>query len=148
MSKRWHDHINDQDWEKLCDGCGLCCMHKFEDEDTGEILNTDVACALFDMQQCKCKQYTTRFKEVPACMHIRKMSDAEMLWLPETCAYRLTFESKPLMDWHHLISGSPITVIDAGISMFGRCVSELDIPESELENHILIPEDDIFDEHC
>ncbi|MDX8388792.1 MAG: YcgN family cysteine cluster protein [Ghiorsea sp.] len=139
MSTRWHSHINDEDWEALCDGCGQCCMHKFEDEDTGEILNTDVACALFDSNLCKCKKYETRFKEVPACMHLREMSDDEMVWLPETCAYRLTFEGKDLPSWHPLISGVKDTVFESGISMQGRCVSELDVPESSLIEHVIEP---------
>ncbi len=142
MSITWHSNINEADWEALCDGCGKCCMHKFEDEDTGEILNTNVACKLFDAQSCRCKQYDKRFEQVPDCLNIRKMTDDEMLWLPTTCAYRLTFESKPLPDWHPLQSKSTESVHQKHISMRGRCVSELDVPEEERPDYILETSDD------
>ena len=137
MTTRWHDHINQQEWEALCDGCGQCCMFKFEDEDTGEILSTNVACKLFELNSCRCRSYESRFKRVPNCLDLRKMSDEEMAWLPETCAYRLTFEEKPLPSWHPLLSGSKDSVIEAGVSMSGRCVSELEIPEDKLTDYII-----------
>ena len=40
--------------------------------------------------------------------------------LPRTCAYLLIHEGKPLYAWHHLISGSRDTVVQAGISIIGN----------------------------
>ena len=133
----WHKHLNEADWEALCDGCGKCCMHKFEDEDTGEILRTNVACKLFEASTCRCTQYEQRFLQVPECLDIRKLTDAEMLWLPQTCAYRLIFEGKPLPQWHPLNSGDVRSVNKAGHSMSGLSVSEVDVPEDEIVDYIL-----------
>ena len=137
MTQTWHSHLDEAAWEALCDGCGKCCMHKFEDEDTGEILRTNVACKLFEQKTCRCTQYEQRFEKVPDCLDIRKLSDDEMVWLPETCAYRLTFEGKPLPQWHPLNSGNPQSVNQAGHSMSGPSISELDVAEEDLVDYIL-----------
>ncbi|MDQ6977510.1 MAG: YcgN family cysteine cluster protein [Ghiorsea sp.] len=137
MTKTWHSHLDEAAWEALCDGCGKCCMHKFEDEDTGEILRTNVACKLFEQSSCRCTKYEQRFELVPECLDIRTLSDTEMLWLPETCAYRLTFEGRPLPDWHPVNSGEPQSVNKAGHSMSGLSISELDVPEDEIVDYIL-----------
>ena len=37
--------MNQQEWESLCDGCGMCCVNKLEYEGTGELAQTDTCWA-------------------------------------------------------------------------------------------------------
>ena len=57
--------------------------------------------------------------------------------MPETCAYRLIYEGKPLFDWHPLISGDSDTVHKAGISVLGWTVPEFEIPEEDWEDYVI-----------
>jgi len=139
----WEKPLNDLDdaeWEALCDGCALCCMHKFEDEDSAEMLYTDVACRLLDDSTCRCTDYEKRRQSVSECMDIRRFTAGQYAWLPPTCAYRLRFEGKPLFDWHPLISGDVESIHAAGISMHGRCVGENEVPADDVAEHIIDPD--------
>ena len=127
-----------KEWEALCDGCGKCCLNKLEDEDTGEVALTRVACRLFDDSTCRCGQYDIRKQFVPECIVLTPDNlDTHAYWMPETCAYRLLYEGKPLYDWHPLISGTPQSVHDAGVSAQGITVPEFEVPEEEWEDHII-----------
>ncbi|MES2325938.1 MAG: YcgN family cysteine cluster protein [Pseudomonadota bacterium] len=123
------------EWEALCDGCGRCCVHKLEDEETGELYATNVACKLLDRRNGRCMDYSNRLKLVADCVKLDPRKLDKLDWLPATCAYRLRAAGEPLRDWHYLISGSRETVHEAGQSTRGWTVSEGDA--GELEYHVV-----------
>lgn len=123
------------EWEALCDGCGRCCLHKLEDEDTGLLYPTNVACQLLDRRSGQCGDYANRMKRVSDCVRLDPANLDGLDWLPETCAYRLRADDQPLFDWHYLISGDRETVHQAGQSTRGWTVSEIDA--GDLEHHVV-----------
>ncbi len=126
------------EWESLCDGCGKCCLVKLEDEEDGSIRNTDVACFLLDSGTCRCRDYPRRKEHVPECIRITPETIHSLLaWLPGTCAYRLVHEGRDLFDWHPLVSGDPESVHRAGMSLRHRVVSERDVPDEDLPDHVV-----------
>ena len=122
------DEMSASEWESLCDGCGRCCLVKLEDEDSGKIHFTDIGCKLLDAKTCRCLDYGRRHRRVPDCVKLTPAAVRELGWLPSTCAYRLVAEGRDLFDWHPLVSGSPDSVHEAGVSVRGRVsASESDL---------------------
>ncbi|MEM1273130.1 MAG: YcgN family cysteine cluster protein [Pseudomonadota bacterium] len=127
-----------QEWEALCDGCGKCCLNKLEDEDTGEVALTRVACRMFDDETCQCANYARRREYVPECIVLTpKTMDDVAYFMPETCAYRRLHEGKSLFWWHPLISGDSESVHRANVSARGITVSELHVSEDDWEDYVI-----------
>ena len=123
------------EWEALCDGCGKCCLHKLEEETTGELHPTNVACRLLDRTTGRCSDYRDRRAYVPDCVRLTARNVDKLAWRPGTCTYRLRAEGKPLEPWHYLISGDRESVHKAGISVRGWTVSEDEA--GDLEHHLV-----------
>ena len=125
------------EWEALCDGCGLCCLIKLEDEDSREVAYTKVACKLLDCQTGLCSNYAERVQYVPDCIQLTPEKLTEIHWLPNSCAYRRVAEGKALPTWHHLKTGTRQTMLNARKSAAGRCISETQVSEDEIEDYIV-----------
>lgn len=123
------------EWESLCDGCAKCCLHKLEDEDTGEVHQTNVACRLLDLSTGRCGNYRQRKLLVPDCLKLTVDRVRRCDWLPTTCAYRLVAEGKDLPDWHPLITGDTESTRRRGRSVVGWAISERDA--GPLEQHVV-----------
>ena len=128
--------LSAEEWESLCDGCARCCLIRFQDDETEEVYDTDVACRLLDLGTCRCSDYEHRKAFVPECVDLRTELGRALRWLPKTCAYRRLALGKDLAPWHPLVSGDAHTVHYVGVSIRGKAVSERDVPPDELEDHV------------
>jgi uncharacterized protein len=131
------EQMTPAEWESLCDGCGRCCLLKLEDEDTGDILLTRLACRLLDVGKCQCSGYATRFEQVPDCIEINPEKVRALGWLPSSCGYRRVDEGRDLAWWHPLVSGSAETVHQAGVSVRSWARSERKVNPDTFHRYII-----------
>ena len=114
------------EWESICDGCGLCCQIRVEDEDSGEIALSNVSCRYLCLSSHRCTDYANRQNNVPDCMKVTPQNVHTLDWLPHSCGYRLVAFGQKLPAWHHLICGDAERVHQKGPSMKGEIISEDD----------------------
>lgn len=132
-----------EEWEALCDGCAICCLYKVEDEDSGQVQLTHVVCRFLDIEKCRCQLYDERKSAMPTCIKLTPSKVHILTWLPETCAYRLIMDGKPLPDWHPLVSGDAQSVHQAGISVRGKVIREVDADMNHIEDYVTT---DLYDQ--
>jgi len=130
------DDLNQEEWEALCDGCGRCCLLKIEDIDTGELFYTNVICRYYDNGKACCTHYQERTQLVPDCLKVTAEMARREKWLPDTCAYRLLAESRPLFDWHPLVSGNRDSLNATDIPVRDKVISEQYVHPDELPEHL------------
>lgn len=135
-TKRLHE-MTSLEWESLCDGCGKCCVVLLQGEGDDTVYRTNVGCRLLDLKTVRCSDYENRHARVPSCVRLSADNIGELTWMPDTCAYRLLHEGKPLPAWHPLKTGDPGSVERAGISVKGGLVSETEVADEDLEDHIV-----------
>jgi uncharacterized cysteine cluster protein YcgN (CxxCxxCC family) len=131
------EQMSPEEWELLCDGCGKCCLHKLEDENTNEIAYTRVICRYFDESTCRCQVYSTRRSKVPDCVILKPGNLKDLPWMPSSCAYRLLYEGKSLPDWHPLQAGSRKAIEESGNTVSGKVISEEFVHEDGYDEHVI-----------
>lgn len=131
------EELTAEEWEALCDGCGQCCLLKFQDDETGELAVLNLACELLDIHSCRCSDYANRLERVLECTQLTPERVDEFRWLPRSCAYRRVAEGRKLAAWHPLLSGDPERVHRKGVSVRSFAVSSRGVPEEHYEDHII-----------
>lgn len=123
MCKSRENNLDEAQWEALCDRCGKCCLVSLQDEDSGEIYHTNIACRHYDIASGKCVVYAERLQVRPECIKLNKDNISKISWLPKTCAYRALFDKdyKP----------QPLKPLK------GRVVSENEVNQLDMENYIV-----------
>jgi uncharacterized protein len=134
------DEMSEAQWESLCDGCGKCCTYTLEDEETGELFRTRVACRLFDSGACACSDYGNRFARVDHCIKVTPQNVRTLTFFPDSCAYRLLARGENLPNWHHLVCGNREEIHRLGHSVRTRTISEAEVDDADFEDHILHPD--------
>ena len=131
------DEMTADEWESICDGCARCCLHKLEDEDTGDVYYTAVVCQYLDQDACRCGDYANRHTNVPNCVELTPERVEEFKWLPTTCSYRMLAEGRGLAEWHPLVSGSRDAIVAAGIAVTGKVLDERYVHPDDYEDQII-----------
>jgi len=141
QNKFWQEksleQMSPEEWELLCDGCGKCCLHKLEEESSGEIAYTRVICRYFDENTCRCQVYATRRTKVPDCVILKPGNLKDLPWMPSSCAYRLLYEGKNLPEWHPLQAGNRKAIEDSGNTVSGKVISEEFVHEDGYDEHVV-----------
>lgn len=126
------------EWESLCDGCAKCCLVQLQDEDTNQLVFTNVACDLLDDQTCRCTDYANRSTRVPECMTLNPANvHTAAEFAPPSCAYRLLAVGENLPEWHPLVTQRAESTAQAGHSVQNRVEFARNVDPDSLEDYVV-----------
>ncbi len=83
--------ITPEEWENLCDGCGLCCELKHGKP-------TGISCPQYDNVNKQCGDYANRKTSHPSCIKLTPGNINDPLVrsaLPDSCAYIRWADDRP-----------------------------------------------------
>lgn len=127
-----------EEWESICDGCAKCCLTQLQDDETEQLVFTNVACDLLDDNNCLCTDYDNRSERVPSCVTMDAGNVEQAAeFAPPTCSYRLLLQGEVLPDWHHLISQNKNTIHEQDKSVQGKVVFQCNVAEQDYEDHVV-----------
>ncbi|MBC3767231.1 YcgN family cysteine cluster protein [Neptunicella marina] len=145
------EQMTDAEWESLCDGCGKCCLHKFIDDEEGDMQPTDVVfkgervhftnivCDLLNTRTCSCTQYQKRTELVPDCVKLTKANLKDIFFMPPSCTYRRLQEGRGLPGWHPLLNRDKKAAMHkAGMSVRGKTIYESQVDIDDFEDYIAL----------
>jgi uncharacterized protein len=131
------EKMSPSEWESICDGCGKCCLQKLQDDDTEEVFYTNLACHQLNITSCQCKVYDTRQAKVASCITLTADQIDQFQWLPDTCSYRVLYETKELPNWHPLVVGNDKEMLRQGLTVRHYAINEQSVDEEDWETHII-----------
>jgi uncharacterized cysteine cluster protein YcgN (CxxCxxCC family) len=144
MHKWWQEielkNMSSEQWESVCDKCGLCCLNKLQDDESDEIFYTKVSCKLLDVSKCQCIMYEKRKEIVPECINLtyKQLRNHAHKWLPNSCSYKLLLNGESLPEWHNLNTGSTDAMHQQKKSVKSFAISEYELGEDDyLEDFII-----------
>lgn len=141
------EQMTRQEWESICDGCAKCCLHKFIDEDSAELMEegkeelhfSNIVCSLLNTKTCDCTQYKKRSELVPDCVTLTKDNLEKIDFMPPSCSYRRIREGRGLPSWHPLLhKGKKSEMHKAGMSVRGKTVFDRDVDLNQFEDYIVV----------
>jgi len=131
------EQMNANEWEQLCDRCGLCCLVRVEDEDTTQVYETNIICAHYDCDNKCCTSYDKRQQYADGCKQLTLDDVANFEWLPNSCAYRLIDQGKPLPSTHPLVSKSYSTT-ETVVELFEPVGLLINNPDIDPAQHLIL----------
>ncbi len=132
------EELTKAEWESLCDGCGLCCLQKLQDDETDIVYYTRISCQYLDIGTCRCKVYDERFDYLPECLDLSPQTfQAALPWLPPTCSYKRVYEGLPLTEWHPLLAENTEDRHLLGHTASAFAISEKQVPEEDWEDYLI-----------